>query len=431
MEKIMENVNSLPTIPQIAKILGVNESTLRALQYLKAEEDKYKSRKKHKGYNLVKVPNKKHGFLYYVRYTENGRLIPSRWNTHTTIREDAEQFAEANRLRLIESYRTRDKAPTLYTILEAYYQENSPYLAIDRKRNRVLGKKTRSVYRNFIKKIFIPYLKAKQIHTFSEVTPPVIAGLQNMLLQKGKKPQTINRYLGCAGSVFSHLLMTGVLRENIFSRIKPLRSRKKDSRVRGCYDIDIAAGVFKTPWEDRLSYLLCLVIYSTGLRNSEIERLRAGDITRVGKHYFLNIRESKTENGIRIVPLHPFVRKQLEVWIEGTGKTAGEYLFTLNGGHNQSTLYKKANLDMGARLGKSAAELEERGISFYSGRHYWKTLMNAGGLGEDIEEYFMGHKVSGDVSRRYNHKDRQGRDRLEEKVSQVFSILDKKLFKGK
>jgi hypothetical protein len=57
--------------------------------------------------------------------------------------------------------------------------------------------------------------------------------------------------------------------------------------------------------------------------------------------------------------------------------------------------------------------------------------MNAGGLGEDIEEYFMGHKISGDVSKRYNHKDQQGRDRLEEKVRMVFAILDKKLFKRK
>jgi integrase len=425
----MEHTHELPTIAQIAKMLNVDESMLRALQYLKTAGDKFKHRKSHKGYNLVKVPNKKHGFLYYVRYTENGRLIPSRWNTHTTIREDAEQFALANRTRLIESYKTRDKAPTLYAILEAYYMENSPYLSIDRKRNRLLSAKTRSVYRNFIKKVFIPYLRVKQIHTFLEITPPVIAGLQNILLQKGKKPQTINRYIGCVNSVFSHLLMTGVIRENIFAQVKPLRSRKKDSRLRGCYDIDIVSGVFKTPWEDRLSYLLCLVIYSTGLRNSEIERLRTSDIIKIGKHRFLNIRESKTGNGVRIVPLHPFVHKRLEDYIRETGKTSEEYLFTRNGGHNQSTLYKKANTDMGARLGKREAELEERNISFYSGRHYWKTVMNAGGLGDDIEEYFMGHKTSGDVSKRYNHKDKQGWECLEEKVRLVFAILDKKLFK--
>jgi hypothetical protein len=58
-------------------------------------------------------------------------------------------------------------------------------------------------------------------------------------------------------------------------------------------------------------------------------------------------------------------------------------------------------------------------------------MMNAGGLGEDIEEYFMGHKTSGDVSKRYNHKDRQGLAKLEQKAQRVFSILDKTLFKGR
>jgi integrase len=427
----MENINTLPTISQISKMLGVNESTLRALQFLKSEEDKFKSRKNHKDYNLVKVPNKKHGFLYYVRYSQDGKLIPSRWNTHTTIREDAEQFALANRQRLIDSYRARDKVSTLYATLQTYYQEDSPYLSIDRKRNRILSKKTRSVYRNFIKKVFLPYLKSKQIRAFSEITPPVIAGLQNTLLQNGKKPQTINRYIGSVGAVFTHLVMTGVIRENIFSRVKPIRSRRKDSRVRGCYDIDLINGVFKTPWGNTLSYLLCLVIYGTGLRNSEIEKLRVKDISKIGKYRFLSIRESKSENGVRIVPLHPFVHKQLAGYIEEAGKTPEEYLFTRDGGHNQSTLYRKANADMGERLGKTAEELEERGISFYSGRHFWKTLMNAGGLGEDIEEYFMGHKTSADVSKRYNHKDKQGRERLEEKVRLVFSILDKKLFRGR
>jgi integrase len=427
----MINEHDQLSIARLSELFGINESVLRVLQYLKAAEDKFKSRKKRKGYNLVKVPSKKYGFLYYVRYSENGKLIPSRWNTHTAVREEAERFAETNRARLIESYKARDTTSTLYSILETYYQDDSPYLAIERRRNRLLSKKTRSVYRNFIRNVFIPYLRAKQIRTFSELTPPAVAGLQNILLQRKKKPQTINRYIGSVSSVFSHLVMTGVIRENIFTQVKPIRSRKNDTRLRGCYDIDSINGVFKTPWEDRLSYLLCLVIYSTGLRNSEIERLQAKDIIKIGKYPFLNIRASKTENGVRIVPLHPFVYKQLASYREETGKAAEEYLFTLNGGHNQSTLYKKANADMGARLGKSAAELEERNISFYSGRHYWKTLMNAGGLGEDIEEYFMGHKVSGDVSRRYNHKDKQGWERLEEKVRQVFSILDKKLFKGK
>jgi hypothetical protein len=53
--------------------------------------------------------------------------------------------------------------------------------------------------------------------------------------------------------------------------------------------------------------------------------------------------------------------------------------------------------------------------------------MSAEGLG-DVEEYFMGHKVSSDVSKLYNHKDKQGKNMLAKKAREVFKILDKRLF---
>jgi excisionase family DNA binding protein len=123
-----------------------------SIQHLRVVDEKYKTRRPRKGYCLVKVPSKKYGYLYYVRSTENGKLIPSRWNTHTTIREEAEKFAEENRQRLIEAYKQNRKVYTMYAILEFYYQEGSSFMAVDTNRNRTLGRKTRSVYYNFIKK---------------------------------------------------------------------------------------------------------------------------------------------------------------------------------------------------------------------------------------------------------------------------------------
>jgi hypothetical protein len=54
--------------------------------------------------------------------------------------------------------------------------------------------------------------------------------------------------------------------------------------------------------------------------------------------------------------------------------------------------------------------------------------MSSEGLGNDIEEYFMGHTVSSDVAKLYNHKDRQGKRKLLEKTKKVFAILDKRIF---
>jgi integrase len=81
-------------------------------------------------------------------------------------------------------------------------------------------------------------------------------------------------------------------------------------------------------------------------------------------------------------------------------------------------------------LGFDKDALDAQNITFYSGRHYWKTLVNAHDLG-DIEEYFMGHKVSKSVADRYNHRDKQGQKRLLAKAREVFKILDKTLFKNR
>jgi hypothetical protein len=54
--------------------------------------------------------------------------------------------------------------------------------------------------------------------------------------------------------------------------------------------------------------------------------------------------------------------------------------------------------------------------------------MNREGLGEDAEELFMGHKVSNDVAKRYNHKDKQGKELMLVKTRKVFAILDSYIF---
>jgi integrase len=275
---------------------------------------------------------------------------------------------------------------------------------------------------------FIPFLKANSIKNFSEITPPVIANFQNHLLSGGLKPQSINRYMGSVKAVFDQLLMTGVIQESAFDRVRMLKTGTKAAEARGCYDIDSMPGVFREPWGDVLSYLLCLMIYSTGMRNSEIEKTRVNDLIELDGIHFVNIRESKTKSGLRLVPVHEFVYGKIQHYIRETGKVEEDYIFSARGGPNQSTLYNKANALLGEKLGLSEKDLDEQKITFYSGRHFWKTVMNSEGLGEDVEEYFMGHKVSGDVAKNYNHKEKQGKRKLIEKVKEIFAVLDKKLF---
>jgi integrase len=385
-----------------------------------------------KGYCLVKRPNKRAGFLYYVRYIKDGKEVPTKWNTHTNILEEAEKFARDNRDRLLaEYYAKHTPRGELYSVLKMYYEKDSEYLIKDKNRDRIICEKTRSVYYHFIEKVFIPFLEREKVKTFNDIDPPLIVRFQDYLLAKGNRPQTANRYLGSIRSAFNQLLRNGMIHESAFDKVRMLRNGAKSETVRGCHEIDEVSGVFNTPWEDTLKYLLCLMIYTTGMRNSEIERTMVKDIIQIEDRWFINVRKSKTENGLRLVPLHNFVYENVAKYIRDTGREQGDYIFSNNGRPNQSTLYKACNLLLGEKLGHKEEYLVEQNITFYSGRHFWKTLMSAEGLGEDVEEFFMGHKVYADVSKRYNHKDKRGQKRLLEKVDDVFTILNERVFNKK
>jgi integrase len=62
------------------------------------------------------------------------------------------------------------------------------------------------------------------------------------------------------------------------------------------------------------------MIYTTDMRNSEIERIQVKEIILIDKIQFIDIPESKTENGVRLVPLHDFVYRKVIRFIRKTTK---------------------------------------------------------------------------------------------------------------
>jgi len=383
---------------------------------------------------LDKVPNKKLGFVYYVRYLKDGKIVPSHWCTHTNNFEAAKSYAIENRERLLAEYYERKvvKKPyaELYTILKKYYEENSSYLQADKKRGRVLGDKSRGINHLFIINQFIPYLRKEKIKSIEEIDTPFMARFQNYLLADKKKdgklvpgiqPQTVVHYTSTISRIFDHLLIEGYVKSNPCASLTPIAVLDNNVKQRGCYEITKLKGVFNKRWEDQFSYLLCLLIYTTGMRNSEIERIKVEHLITIDGYHFIDIPESKTKYGVRIVPLHDFVYRKLSAYIKKNN--ISDRLFK----HYISNIYDKANSELAKYTGISDEQLEKENITFYSGRHFWKTVMNSENLG-DIEEYFMGHTVSADVAKRYNHKDKQGKRKLLEKTRKVFQILDKRIF---
>ena len=392
------------------------------LTSLKTVNEEFSPHRKGKGYTLAKVTNKKYGFLYYVRYMERGKLVRSRWNTHTRNFEAATRFAQDNRERILTAYHAKhDGSQRFFDTLADFYREGSEYMTASTNRGRIIGEKARKEYHAFVTKTLIPFFKTHNVRIFDDVTKPVVENLQDRLLDLGRKPQTIWRLLCCLRQMFDFFVTHGTIQSNPFRGIVRIRPKSGDIKTHGCYEIDTLKGVFNKPWTNETSLLLCLVIYTTDMRNVEIERLRVKDIILMHQAYFFNISKSKTDNGVRIIPIHPFLYAKLQEHIAKNNLAPEDFLFTTG-----KNTYKKANAEMGRLMQKTPEELSALNITFYSGRCFWKTAMNVEKLGE-VEEYFMGHKVSADVAKLYNHKDKTGRKNIAAKAKAVFKALDKYL----
>ena len=407
------------TAQELAMVL--TPTILGALRQIKHE---YTTVRKPKGYYLQKRPHKKMGFVYYVRYWHEGKMLPSKWSTHTNEYEKAGEFAQQNRKTLIDTYLARH-CGDVQRFFEEFYDLGSPVYESECRRNGELSEEKRKRYRSVIQNEFIPLLRQRDIRSFEEINAPFLDDFQDLLLSKGMKAVSVNNQLIAVGKVMKYLARKGLIKINPYLSLSPIPSRQEEKRTHGCYELSRMKGVFndETRWTDKTSYILNLMIHTTDMRNSEIRRFRKRDIKEIDGCLFIEIIESKTSNGLRLIPLHGFVCDKIRAYAKGVNDEA--FVFE---GFSACHRFVKASHDLGKMLGVSDEYMKRNNITFYSGRHFWKTLMNANGLGEDVEEIFMGHRVSSNVSKLYNHRDKQGKELIVQKAREVFEILDRCIF---
>ena len=395
-------------------------TTLKALRLLDFE---YTTHKLPKGYNLVKRDNKKTGFVYYVRYWHEGKMISSKWCTHTNNYDDACNFAEKKRDALISGYLEK-RGGEVAKFLLGFYNPNNTIFLKEQKRTIELCEGKRKQYQSVIENDFVPFLKRNKIDTFEKITVPVLDDFQDELLAKGIKSKSANDQMAGLSRIFKYLARKGKLKDNPYLNLSKIPVKQEDKRTHGCYEINILKGIFDKQWENKTSHILNLIIYTTDMRPCEIRSFCENDIMSISGCRFIDLKKSKTENGIRLVPLHETVYQKIMDYAEEKKMGKETPIFE----DISDRQIRKAAQELGKMLEVSEKYRETENITFYSGRHFWKTLMNAGGLGEDAEEVFMGHKVSSDVSKLYNHRDKQGKDIVVSKARKIFQILDKYIF---
>jgi hypothetical protein len=173
-----------------------------------------------KGYNLVKRENKKLGFIYYVRYFHKGKMLPSKWNTNTNLREETERFARENKERLVEKY-LRSHDTKAYELYEVFFSKGSPFLACEGRRNRPLCESTRASYHSVITNKFVPFLKERKITAYDGISVNALSDFQDALLAgrpekkiEGVKPQSANDDLKAVRMVFAYLERKGLVKSN-------------------------------------------------------------------------------------------------------------------------------------------------------------------------------------------------------------------------
>jgi integrase len=327
--------------------------TIKALRRMDFENTQPKRRK---GFNLVRRESKKHGFLYYARFSHNGKTLPTMFNTHTNDPSEAEQFAAENKSRLVEGYLARQDG-RMFTMLEGFYKADQ----------RHLSERCRKEYKQMIIDKFIPFLRREKITAFDQIKIAALARYQDYLLAQGLKPQTVNNNLKPVKNILTEMARRGITQEDSGRQIRSIPLKQSDTKMRSCYELEKINGVFCRKWKDGLSYLLCSLIYTTGMRNSEIKRIGLNDIRLIDGCRFIRIEKSKTANGIRLIPLHEMIYRKLKAWAAKKGKE-NTVLFDFK----NAEPFNKANNELARRLKVSDEELEKENISFYSGRHYWK-----------------------------------------------------------
>jgi integrase len=470
----------------------------------------------------VKYPE---GFTYKVRYKIDlsGNRIPqgkATYTTKTAAIDEAVRLGFDNRLEVLKVYELNKDKPkggsVFYKMLTDYYTDGSKYLQDDTVNNkREVVHKSRKEARSFINNDLIPYLREKKIESIDGITTPIFSGFKLYLQKKGIKDKTINNRLNYIIRILEYHSRNGLLaklpytkgtallrlngkQEKEDAEILPIEKLKGIFPVQKLIDLTIQQtimninsgmtfdpeGFSKPIKEDQkilfsgyfLPLTLCILGLNTGMRNSEIARIKREDFIGVPEKetFLLKIWNKKTEyfnktneSNYRKIPLHPYTIEAVKTYIRKREELFGalgdaDFLFgnTVKDKdtgeadgflHSKSfdkavlltlclikykdnyfgyfnilyRLLKKGNIKA---LQDTVKDIKNagKGITYYSFRKTFRTML---GLNNDLAEYYMGHKLGDNAKTTYIQVNRlDNKLFVEEYAEPVISMLDKYVF---
>lgn len=416
----LENANL--TADQIINILKSFKTD--SIEIAKREEQKAESKERkadrRKKFSIYRQSGSD---VFYVdfRYKDTDKEKIIKRSTGKTTEAEAQKWAFDNMSKCITEYEMKRK--DLLKILLEYYQKDSEYQQNDKALRKELTDNQRIKFLHAMENRVVPFFEKKGIYAPHQVDKPIIEQLRLHLIKDcGLSANTANDYMTALRKVFAQLTMSKVISADPFSGGLTRISHDSTRTKRGSFNEREMKNFFRDlEWqpEEKFLLLLCAIAYYTGMRNGEIVRIQPDDFFKERDFVFLNVRGTKTENAVRVVPVCSFLYEKITEYITEKNISAGQTLF--EGKKRMDREFGYAYKLVGHKLGYSDDEMNNKYITFYSFRHLYKTILTRADIDNQLVEYFMGHSEGKDVRRSYFNSSALD---FVEKAKPIFDILE-------
>jgi integrase/recombinase XerC len=181
---------------------------------------------------------------------------------------------------------------------------------------------------------FTDFLATQYVVELNDCKAIHVRGFMAMLLGNGLTPRSVHRKVSSVRGWFKYLRKQGQLTVDPMSKI--ILPKMPKVLVKDIPAMDLHNMFARFPWDEvengSRDRLMLLLMYTTGMRLSELIGLKVGDVD----FYRNNLRVLGKRNKERIIPMHPEMVDWLKLYL---GDHAGDFLFVTERGKPLYPMY--------------------------------------------------------------------------------------------
>jgi integrase/recombinase XerC len=181
---------------------------------------------------------------------------------------------------------------------------------------------------------FTDFLATQYVLELNDCKAIHVRGFMAMLLGNGLTPRSVHRKVSSVRGWFKYLRKQGQLTVDPMSKI--ILPKMPKVLVKDIPAMDLHNMFARFPWDEvehgSRDRLMLLLLYTTGMRLSELIGLKVGDVD----FYRNNLRVLGKRNKERIIPMHPEMVDWLKLYL---GDHAGDFLFVTERGKPLYPMY--------------------------------------------------------------------------------------------